>query len=105
LKQSIFHADYTFKVLFELQYNSDDSNVCITCTFVDSSTTDCVAVVHQRISQLSSGGLMNIESSHKFIRSGDIAYGCIDEVNITSSQIGIIGAKQRDTIAQARGTL
>ena len=54
------------------------TGVCITCTFLDSSTTDCVAVVHQRISQLSSSGLMNIESSHKFNRSGDTAYGCIE---------------------------
>jgi hypothetical protein len=51
--------------------------------------TGCVAVVHQRISQLSSSGLMNIESSHKFNRSGNIAYGCIEGVNLTDYQIGV----------------
>ncbi len=71
----------------------NSSRVCITCTFLDSSATDCVAVVHQRISQLSSSGLMNIESSHKFTRSGDTAYGCIEEVNLDQYQVGVIGGK------------
>ena len=48
-----------------------------------------MAVIHQRISQLSSSGLMNIESSHKFNRSGDTAYGCIEGVNMTDYQIGV----------------
>ena len=68
-------------------------HVCITCTFLESSTTDCVAVVHQRISQLNSSGLMNIESSYKFTRSGDTAYGCIEGVNLEQYQVGVIGGK------------
>ena len=76
-------------LVYELSPTS--TGVCITCAFLDSSTTDCVAVVHQRISQLSSSGLMNIESSHKFNRSGDTAYGCIEDVNLTTYQIGVIG--------------
>ena len=63
--------------------------ICINCTFQDVSATGCVAVVHQRISQLGSSGLMNIESSHRFNRSGDIAYGCIEGVNMTDYQIGV----------------
>ena len=55
--------------------------------------TDCVAVVHQRVSQLNSSGLMNIESSHKFTRSGDTAYGCIEGVNLEQYQVGVIGGK------------
>ena len=79
-------------IYYKLQNIS--TGVCITCTFLDSSTTDCVVVVHQRISQLSSSGLMNIESSHKFNRSGDdIAHGCIEGVNLTAYQIGVIGAQ------------
>ena len=66
---------------------------CITCTFLESSTTDCVAVVHQRISQLSSSGLMNIEASHKFNRSGDTAYGCIEREDLEQYQVGVIGGK------------
>ena len=49
-----------------------------------------MAVVHQRISKLSSSGLMTIESSYKFNRSGDTAYGCIEGVNLTEYQIGVI---------------
>ena len=56
-----------------------------------------MAVVHQRISQLSSSGLMNIESSHKFNRSGGTAYGCIERVNLTDYQVGVIGGRLIDT--------
>ena len=68
-----------------------NQSICITCTFLESSTTDCVAVVHQRISQLNSSGLMNIESSHKFTRSGDTASGCIEGVNLIDFKVGVIG--------------
>ena len=50
-----------------------------------------MAVVHQRISQLNSSGLMNIESSHKFTRSGNTASGCIEGVNLEDYQVGVIG--------------
>ena len=69
------------------------TGVCITCTFLESSTTDCVAVVHRRISQLNSSGLMNI-SSYKFNRSDNTAQGCIEGVNLTGYQIGVIGAQK-----------
>ena len=32
---------------------------------------------------------MNIESSHKFIRSGDTAYGCI-QTNLKEYQVGVV---------------
>ena len=70
---------------------STPAGLCISCTFLDNSTNDCVAVVHQRISQLNSSGLMNIESSHKFIRSGNTASGCIKGVNLEQYQVGVIG--------------
>ena len=80
--------------MYELHPTS--TGVCITCTFLESSTaTDCVAVVHQRISQLnSSAGLMNIESSHKFTRSGDTASGCIEGVNLDDYQVGVVGGRR-----------
>ena len=53
-----------------------------------------MAVVHQRISQLSSSGLMNIESSHKLTRSGDTASGCIEGVNMEDYQVGVVGGTQ-----------
>ena len=78
-------------IKYELK--STSTGVCITCTFLNGYTTDCVAVVHQRISQLSSSGLMNIESSHKFNRSGDTntAYGCIPDVDLEQYQVGVVG--------------
>ena len=70
------------------------AGVCITCTFPDDSVlTDCVAVVHQRVSQLGSSGLMNIESSHKFNRSGDTARRCIG-VDMDRHQVGVIGGRE-----------
>ena len=77
-------------ILIEYDLQSTSTGVCITCTFLNSSTTDCVAVVHQRISQLSSSGLMNIESSQKFTRSGDTASGCIVGVNLEVYQVGVV---------------
>ena len=65
--------------------------VCIRCNFLDLSASECVAVVHQRVSWLSSSGLMNIESSHKLNRSGDTAYGCIERVNLEQYQVGVVG--------------
>ena len=83
----------TFQIEYELQ--SIPTGVCITCTFLDSSITGCVAVVHQRISQLGSGGLMNIESSHKFTRSNDTntASGCITLADLEDYQIGVVGGR------------
>ena len=85
-----------------VQYKLQQTPSCteVTCTFLDSSTTDCVAMVHQRISQLSSSGLMNIESIHKFNRSGDTAHGCIEGVNLTGYQIGVIGGRQLMEVQQ-----
>ena len=71
------------------------SSICVTCTFLEgNSATDSVAVVHQQISQLNSSGLINIESSHKFTRSGDTAYGCIEGVNLEQYQVGVIGGRR-----------
>ena len=77
------------RIAYTIHNRPTMAGVCITCTFLDSSIPDCVAVVHQRISQLSSSGLMNIESSYKFTRSGVTAYGCI-EVNLEDYEVGVI---------------
>ena len=79
---------------YEIYSNGSGSPVCITCTFNDVTVRSCVAVVHQQISQLSSSGLMNIESSHKFTRSGDTAYGCIEGVNLEQYQVGVVGGNR-----------
>ena len=83
------------KYTIEPHIEQTSTGVCITCTFIESFTTYCVAVVHQRISQLNSSGLMNIESSYKFIRSGDTASGCIEGVHLEDYQVGVVGGRQR----------
>ena len=90
----------------EYSLQSTSTGVCITCTFLDSSATDCVVVVHQRISQLSSSGLMNIESSHKLTRSGDTASGCVEGVNMEDYQVGVVGGRRLSPfLPETKGTL
>ena len=87
--------------IFSIEYellNFTSAGMCVNCTFLDPSALECVAVVHQQISKLSSTGLMNIESSHKFNRSGDTAYGCIQGVNLEQFQIGIVGGTMKEQI-------
>ena len=84
-------GSYVNEPSIEYSLQNTSTGVCITCTFLDSSATECVAVVHQRISQLNSSGLMNIESSHKLTRSGDTASGCIEGVNMEDYQVGVVG--------------
>ena len=77
---------------YEVHSSSSGLPVCIKCILRDNTVKDCIVVVHQRISQLSSSGLINIESSHKFTRSGDTAYGCIKGVNLEQYQVGVVGS-------------
>ena len=79
--------------LVEYDLTRTTSGVCITCTFLDRSTSNCVAVVHQRISRLNSAGLVNIEASHEFNRSGNIARGCVEGVDLEQYQVGVVGGK------------
>ena len=81
------------------------NGVCVACTFLDSSVTGCVAVVHQRTSQLSSSGLMNIESSHKFNRSGNTAYGCIEGINMEQYLVGVINGRMIMPTEEPNGTI
>ena len=89
------YSEATMQLPIKYQINLKSTSVCITCTFglLDSSATDCLVVVHQRISQLNSSGLMNIESSHKFTRYGDTASGCIEGVDLKEHQIGVVGIR------------
>ena len=89
-------------MVIEYEIQSISTGICISCTFLDSSTTGCVAVIHQRISQLSSSGLMNIESSHKFNRSGDTAYGCIEGIDMEQYQVGVVGDSLRFAMASSK---
>ena len=87
---------------YEVHSSGSRSTICINCSFNDNDLNNCVAVVHQRISQLSSSGLMNIESSHKFTRSGDTAYGCIEGVNLEQYQVGVVGGNETQLTKQGK---
>ena len=87
----IFSGTDSTQPLISYSVQSTSTGVCITCTFLENSTTECVVVLHQRIFQLNSSGLMNIESSHKFTRSVDTASGCIEGVNLEDYQVGVVG--------------
>ena len=102
----LLYIEGTEQLSIEYEIILNSTGVCIVCTFLDSSATDCVAVVHQRISQLSSSGLMNIESSHKFNRAGDTASGCLKGVSLEDYQFGVIGGRQvKQMISLSRGEL
>ena len=92
---NIGNINQSFPIEYEVK--STSIGACITCAFLESSTTGCVAVVHRRITQLSSSGLMKIESSHNFNRSGDTAYGCIDGLDVTRHQVGVVDGSRKET--------
>ena len=77
-------------IMYHLHFNS--THVCITCMFKSSTPTSCLVVVHRQISQLRSSGLMSIESSHKFSRTNETAYGCVP-TNLKEYQVGVVDGK------------
>ena len=85
---------------YEVHSSGSKYAACVKCTFNDDTLTYCVAVVHQQTSQLSRSGLMKIESSHKFNRSDDTAYGCIEGVNLEKYQVGVIGGNETQLTKQ-----
>ena len=84
------------KIKYKLLLNS--TGVTVVCTFLDAnsftSTKSCIVVVHQRVNQLNSSGLLNIES-YIFTREGDTASGFIKGLNLEEYQIGVIGGIRR----------
>ena len=78
---------------------SMDNGVNVTCTFLDTVASYCVAIVHQNVHNISSSfsGVVAIELSHKFVRSGETASGHIEGVNLEDYQVGVIGGRQRQT--------
>ena len=86
------NAATTQQSSIEYHLQATSTGVCVTCTFLDSSTTDCLVVVHNLIN---SSKLMNIESSHRFNRSltGDTAYGCIEGISQRQFKVGVADGK------------
>ena len=72
---------------------------------MDSFTTDCVAVIHQQISQLSSSELINIRSRRLNQSGENTAYGCIEGVSLTDYQVGVIGVTLTQKVINMDGKL
>ena len=100
----IMTAEMTQSSSIEYKFQATSTGVCISCTFLDSSSTDCLVLVHQPVSQLRSSRLMNIKSSHRFTRfqTNNTAYGCIEGVNQSQYQIGVPDGKM---IAEPNGKI
>ena len=88
-------SEPSLTILYDLHSNS--THVCVTCSFMSSAPTSCLAVVHQRTNF--STGLMDIESSHRFNRSGDTAYGCI-QINWNDRQVGVVDGRLVGNVPQ-----
>ena len=93
----LVYVEVTVQLPIEYDEVINTTDICITCTFLDSSATDCLVVVHQRISQLNSSGLMNI-LIHKLNRVGDIASDCIEVVSLEDYQFRVIGGKKIEQV-------
>ena len=79
-------------------------NVCVECSFSDGSQHSCVVIIHEVLScpDLSfpcDAFIMNIEASHKLNRSGERAYGCIQTINLTFYEVGVIGGELVSTLS------
>ena len=79
------------------------ANVCVECSFSDNSQHSCVVIIHEQIScpDLSfpcDTFIMNIETSRSLNRSGERAYGCIQTVNLTFYEVGVIGGELVSTL-------
>ena len=75
------------------------SGVCVECSFLDNLAEYCVVIIHEKIlyndvSQCELN-LTNIDASLKIARSrsGDTGYGCVQDVNLTNHQVGVIGGR------------
>ena len=81
------------EIAIEYTITHNSTGVNISCTFKNIALTHCLVIVHRQISQLSSRGLMNIQS-YIFSRSGDIAYGFIPGVDLKHDQIGVVSGEK-----------
>ena len=64
-----------------------------------------MAVIHQRITQLSSSELINIRSQRLNQSGENTAYGCIEGVNLTDYQVGVIGVTLTQKVINMDGKL
>ena len=70
------------------------SGVCVECSFLDESAEYCVVIIHEKVlcfglSQCEVN-LTNIVTSFKIVRSGDKGHGCVQNINVTNYQVGVI---------------
>ena len=109
----IIHVDMTepetsveYKVT---QTSTSGHGVCVECSFLDKSAEYCVVIIHKKVlcfgvSQCEIN-LTNIVASFKIIRSGDKGHGCIQNINTTNYQVGVIGGRQVPRLVTTTGTM
>ena len=91
-----------------MQASTNGHGVCVECTFLDKSAEYCVVIVHEKV--LSFGlsqceiNLTNIVTSFKIARSGDKGYRCVQNINVTNYQVGVIGGRQVPHLVTNTGT-
>ena len=80
------------------QASTNGHGVCVECTFLDKSAEYCVVIVHEKVLCFGLShceiNLTNIITSFKIARSGDKGYKCVQNVNVTNYQVGVIGGRQ-----------
>ena len=80
------------------QVLNNGHGVCVECSFLDKLAEYCVVIVHEKvhcfgISQCEIN-LTNIAASFKIARSGNKGDGCVQNINVTNFQVGVIGGRQ-----------
>ena len=90
-------------IKYTVVQNGKFADVCVECSFSDDSQDSCVVIIHEVLScpDLTfpcDTFIMNIEASRKLNRSGERAYGCIQTVNLTFYEVGVIGGELVSTL-------
>ena len=71
----------------------NSTGVDVTCKFESTNLTRCVVLIHQRISQLGSSGLVSITSFNIWNRSGGTAHAFFSGVDLEHYHVGVVGGK------------
>ena len=91
------------------QISNSGHGVCVDCLFLVESTEYCVVIIHEKVlcfgvSQCEMN-LTNIDASFKIARSGDKGHRCVQNINMTNFQVGVIGGRQVSRLVTATGMM
>lgn len=89
-----------------IQASTSGHGVCVECSFLDKSAEYCVVIIHEKVlcfglSQCELN-LINIVTSFKIARSGDKGQGCVQNINVTNYQVGVIRGSLTFTVSSIR---